>query len=145
MAPASSIFSCWSAASSKEHPLEIDCATDPLTPAPSSSVSDARKIACGVRNRSSSLAQVRAPRPGTSFSATQCSSSSRLTSVDCIAVKTIAITQKGRKVVRIHTCGINWWQPMKQEPSYFEGKDPVLIYIAKKLREALRLETVFTD
>jgi hypothetical protein len=33
---------------------------------------------------------------------------------------------------------------MKQEPSFFEGKDPVLIYIAKKLRDALRLESVFT-
>lgn len=29
---------------------------------------------------------------------------------------------------------------MKQEPSYFEGKEPVLIYIAKKLKDALRLE-----
>jgi len=34
---------------------------------------------------------------------------------------------------------------MKQEASFFEGKDPVLIYIAKKLRDALRLETVFTE
>jgi len=33
---------------------------------------------------------------------------------------------------------------MKQEPSFFVGKDPVLIYIAKKLRDALRLESVFT-
>jgi hypothetical protein len=33
---------------------------------------------------------------------------------------------------------------MKQEPSYFEGKEPVLIYIAKKLRHALRLESVLT-
>jgi hypothetical protein len=33
---------------------------------------------------------------------------------------------------------------MKQEPSYFEGKEPVLIYIAKRLRDALRLESVFT-
>jgi hypothetical protein len=33
---------------------------------------------------------------------------------------------------------------MKQEPSFFEGKEPVLIYIAKKLRDALRLESVFT-
>jgi hypothetical protein len=29
---------------------------------------------------------------------------------------------------------------MKQEPSYFEGHEPVLIYIAKKLKDALRLE-----
>jgi hypothetical protein len=33
---------------------------------------------------------------------------------------------------------------MKQEPTFFEGKEPVLIYIAKKLRDALRLESVFT-
>ncbi|MGA2271252.1 MAG: hypothetical protein ABSH44_22515 [Bryobacteraceae bacterium] len=33
---------------------------------------------------------------------------------------------------------------MKQEPSFFEGKEPVLIYIAKKLRDALRLESIFT-
>jgi hypothetical protein len=34
---------------------------------------------------------------------------------------------------------------MKQEPSFFEGKEPVLIYIAKKLRDALRLESIFTE
>jgi len=33
---------------------------------------------------------------------------------------------------------------MKQESSFFEGKEPVLIYIAKRLRDALRLESVFT-
>ena len=33
---------------------------------------------------------------------------------------------------------------MKQEAAYFEGKDPVLIYIAKKLKDALRLEEIFT-
>jgi hypothetical protein len=33
---------------------------------------------------------------------------------------------------------------MKQEPSFFEGKEPVLIYIAKKLRDALRLEAILT-
>lgn len=31
---------------------------------------------------------------------------------------------------------------MKQEPSYFEGKDPVLVYIAKRLKDALRLEEI---
>jgi len=31
---------------------------------------------------------------------------------------------------------------MKQEASYFEGKEPVLIYIAKKLKDALRLEGI---
>jgi hypothetical protein len=34
---------------------------------------------------------------------------------------------------------------MKQEASYFEGKDPVLIYIAKKLKDALRLEEIFAE
>ena len=33
---------------------------------------------------------------------------------------------------------------MKQDAAYFEGKDPVLIYIAKRLRDALRLESIFT-
>ena len=33
---------------------------------------------------------------------------------------------------------------MKQEPSFFEGKEPVLIDIAKRLRDALRLESIFT-
>jgi hypothetical protein len=34
---------------------------------------------------------------------------------------------------------------MRQEASYFEGKDPVLVYIAKKLKDALRLESIFTE
>ena len=34
---------------------------------------------------------------------------------------------------------------MKQEASYFDGKDPVLIYIAKRLKDALRLESIFTE
>ena len=33
---------------------------------------------------------------------------------------------------------------MKQEPSFFDGKEPELIYIAKRLRDALRLESIFT-
>jgi hypothetical protein len=33
---------------------------------------------------------------------------------------------------------------MKQDASFFEGKQPVLVYIAKKLADALRLESVFT-
>jgi hypothetical protein len=33
---------------------------------------------------------------------------------------------------------------MKQEPSFFDGQEPVLIYIAKKLRHALRLESALT-
>ena len=32
---------------------------------------------------------------------------------------------------------------MKQEAAFFEGKEPVLVYIAKKLNDALRLESVF--
>jgi hypothetical protein len=34
---------------------------------------------------------------------------------------------------------------MKQEADFFEGKEAVLIYIAKKLRDALRLETVLGE
>jgi hypothetical protein len=34
---------------------------------------------------------------------------------------------------------------VKQEPSYFEGKSPVLVYIAKRLKDALRLETILTE
>ena len=34
---------------------------------------------------------------------------------------------------------------MKQDASFFEGREPSLIYIAKKLREALRLESIFTE
>jgi hypothetical protein len=34
---------------------------------------------------------------------------------------------------------------MKQEPSFFEGKEAVLIYIAKRLRDAIRLEGIFTE
>jgi hypothetical protein len=34
---------------------------------------------------------------------------------------------------------------MKQEASFFEGWDPVLIYIAKKLKDALRLESLFAE
>ena len=33
---------------------------------------------------------------------------------------------------------------MKQEASFFEGREPVLIYIAKRLRDALRLESILT-
>ena len=33
---------------------------------------------------------------------------------------------------------------MRQEASFFEGKDPVLVYIAKRLNEALRLEAIFS-
>jgi hypothetical protein len=34
---------------------------------------------------------------------------------------------------------------MKQEASFFEGKEPVLIYIAKRLKDALRLEAALTE
>jgi len=34
---------------------------------------------------------------------------------------------------------------MRQEASFFEGRDPVLIYIARKLKDALRLESIFTE
>ena len=34
---------------------------------------------------------------------------------------------------------------MKQDASYFENKDPQLIYIAKRLNDSLRLESVLTQ
>lgn len=34
---------------------------------------------------------------------------------------------------------------MKQEPTFFDGKEAVLIYIAKRLRDALRLESLLTS
>lgn len=33
---------------------------------------------------------------------------------------------------------------MRQEASFFEGKDPVLVYIAKRLNDALRLEATLS-
>jgi hypothetical protein len=33
---------------------------------------------------------------------------------------------------------------MKQDASFFEGKEAVLVYIAKKLKDALRLEELLT-
>jgi len=33
---------------------------------------------------------------------------------------------------------------MRQEASFFEGKEPVLVYIAKRLNEALRLEAILS-
>ena len=33
---------------------------------------------------------------------------------------------------------------MRQEASFFEGKDPALVYIAKRLNEAFRLEAIFS-
>ncbi|HLI83996.1 MAG TPA: hypothetical protein VKV17_08760 [Bryobacteraceae bacterium] len=34
---------------------------------------------------------------------------------------------------------------MKQDSAFFQGYDPSLIYIAKKLKDALRLESVLTS
>jgi hypothetical protein len=34
---------------------------------------------------------------------------------------------------------------MKQDASFFQDKDPVLVYIAKRLKEALRLESALTE
>lgn len=34
---------------------------------------------------------------------------------------------------------------MKQDASYFEGHEPVLVYIAKRLNDALALEDLFTQ
>jgi len=36
------------------------------------------------------------------------------------------------------------WDCMKQEAPFFEGKEAVLIYIARKLKDALRLEETLT-
>jgi hypothetical protein len=33
---------------------------------------------------------------------------------------------------------------VKRDASYFEGKEPVLIYIGKKLKDSLRLEDILT-
>ncbi len=33
---------------------------------------------------------------------------------------------------------------MKQDAEFFEGKEAVLVYIAKKLKDALRLEDIFS-
>lgn len=33
---------------------------------------------------------------------------------------------------------------MKQDASFFEGHEPTLIYIAKRLKDALRLESILT-
>lgn len=34
---------------------------------------------------------------------------------------------------------------MRQEPAFFEDHEPVLVYIAKRLKDALRLEGIFTS
>ena len=34
---------------------------------------------------------------------------------------------------------------MKQEASFFENHEPVLVYIAKKLKDAVQLESVLTE
>ena len=34
---------------------------------------------------------------------------------------------------------------MKQDASFFDDREPVLIYIAKRLKDALRLESIFTE
>jgi hypothetical protein len=33
---------------------------------------------------------------------------------------------------------------MKRDATFFEGKEPILVYIAKRLKDALRLESVLT-
>jgi hypothetical protein len=34
---------------------------------------------------------------------------------------------------------------MKQDVAFFDGKEAVLIYIAKRLRDALKLESIFAE
>jgi len=41
--------------------------------------------------------------------------------------------------------GNRYDQKVRQESGYFEGKEPVLIYIAKRLKDALRLEDILTE
>jgi hypothetical protein len=36
-------------------------------------------------------------------------------------------------------------ESVKQEASFFEGKEPILVYIAKRLKDALRLESVLDE
>ena len=62
--PNSASLFCWSAASSKAHPLAMDCAIERASPCPSSSVTEARKIASGVRSFWMSCAALRVPKPG---------------------------------------------------------------------------------
>ena len=33
---------------------------------------------------------------------------------------------------------------MKQDATFFEGKEPILVYIARRLRDALKLESLLT-
>jgi len=33
---------------------------------------------------------------------------------------------------------------MRQDAAFFEGQNPILVYIAKRLRDALRLESILT-
>ena len=42
------------------------------------------------------------------------------------------------------TAGGDTMECVKQDASFFEGKDAILIYIAKRLKDALRLESVLS-
>src|ERR1700683_3009138 len=45
------------------------------------------------------------------------------------------------------TAALHWgkFAPMKQEAAFFEDREAILIYIAKKLRDATRLEALLTE
>jgi hypothetical protein len=47
-------------------------------------------------------------------------------------------------MVKMAVAAASLKEKMRQEASFFEGKDPVLVYIAKRLNEALRLEATFS-
>jgi hypothetical protein len=47
-------------------------------------------------------------------------------------------------MVKMAAAAASLKEKMRQEASFFEGKDAVLVYIAKRLNEALRLEAIFS-
>ena len=56
-----------------------------------------------------------------------------------------AAAQPGSTKMEVVPDGSGSQRKMRQDASFFEGKEPVLVYIAKKLRDALRLESVLTS
>src|SRR5579871_3406421 len=45
----------------------------------------------------------------------------------------------------VHTPATRHWKQMRQDPDFFGEKELSLIYIAKRLKDALRLEKALTD
>jgi hypothetical protein len=52
--------------------------------------------------------------------------------------------RRGQAGGRIFPPGPDTLVGVKQDASYFEDKEPVLIYIGRKLKDSLRLEEIFT-